>query len=98
MCSAIVCFQGCDVTNFEVKLIFLIILYDQKVPKTKEKDLNILRIKTAFKVKQKVLFIIFEVLSVAKNCIRPESALLIKNENRCTKKIYRNPRIENGFS
>ena len=32
--------------------------------------------KTAFKVKQKTFFIIFKALSVAKNCLRPESAPL----------------------
>ena len=37
MCIAIACFPGCDVRNFEIKLIFLIkpfFLHDQKV-KTK---------------------------------------------------------------
>ena len=31
----------------------------------------------AFKVKQKAFFIIFKVLSIAKNCLRPENAPLI---------------------
>ena len=37
MCIAVVCFPGCDVINFEIKLIFLIkpsFLHDQEV-KTK---------------------------------------------------------------
>ena len=35
--------------------------------------------KRAFKVKWKAFFIIFKGLSVAKNCVRPESVLLNKN-------------------
>ena len=45
-------------------------------PKSQDKNLNILRTKRAFKVKQKAFFIIFKELSAAKNCLRPESALL----------------------
>ena len=33
--------------------------------------------KRAFEVKQKAFFIIFKGLSVAKNCLRPESAPLV---------------------
>ena len=44
--------------------------------KIQNKNLNILRTKRAFQVKQKVFFIIFKGLSVAKNCLRPESAPL----------------------
>ena len=49
MCIAIVCYPGCDVMDFEIKLIFLIepfFLHDQK-----SHDKNILRKKIAFKVK-----------------------------------------------
>ena len=45
--------------------------------KTQDKNLNILRTKRAFKVKQKAFFIIFKELSVAKNCLRPESTSLM---------------------
>ena len=45
-------------------------------PKCQDKNLNILRTKKAFKVKLKACFIIFKGLSVAKNCLRPESAPL----------------------
>ena len=51
MYIAIVCKPGRDVMNFEVNLIFLIkqsFLHDQKVV---TKNLNILRTKTAFKIK-----------------------------------------------
>ena len=54
--------------DFEINLIFLIepfFLHDQKVM-TKT---YILRTKRAFNVKQKAFFIIFEGLSVAKNCL-----------------------------
>ena len=42
----------------------------------KVKAKNILRMKKAFKMKQNVFFIILKGLSVAKNCLRPESASL----------------------
>ena len=51
MCIAIVYKPRCDVMNFEVSLIFLIkpfFLHDQK---SREKNLNILRTKRAFKLK-----------------------------------------------
>ena len=66
MCIAIVCQPSCDVINFEINLIFLIkplLLHGQKV-----KNVNILRTKIAF--------IILKELSVADNCLRPESASL----------------------
>ena len=44
-------------------------------PKIINKNRNISRAKRAFKVKQKAFFI-FKALSVARNCLRPESALL----------------------
>ena len=40
------------------------------------KDLNILRTEKAFLMKQKAFFISFQGLSVAKNCLRPETAPL----------------------
>ena len=43
-------------------------------PRGQEKNLNILRTKWAFDVKQKLFFIIFKELLAAKNCLRPESA------------------------
>ena len=46
--------------------------------KIEDKNLDILRTKTAFELKQKAFFIIFKGLSVAKDCVRPESAPLKK--------------------
>ena len=46
-------------------------------PKSQDKNLNILRTKRAFEVKQKVFFTIVKGTSVAKNCLRSESAPLI---------------------
>ena len=46
-------------------------------PKSQDKALNILETKRDFKVKQQTFFIIFKGLSVAKNCLRPESTPLI---------------------
>ena len=50
MCIAFVCFSGCDVVNFEINLIFLVKLFSTS-PKNQNKGLNLLRKKTAFKVK-----------------------------------------------
>ena len=45
-------------------------------PKSQGKNLNILRTEKAFEMKWKAFVIIFKGLSVAKNCLRPESVLL----------------------
>ena len=76
MCIAIVFFSGCGVINFEINFIFLIkpifIL-----PKSQDKNLNILRMKIAFKMRSKASVIIFKGLLVAKDCLRPASAPLM---------------------
>ena len=41
-----------------------------------DKNLNILRTKKAFKVKQNPFFIIFKEFSVAKTCFKPDNAPL----------------------
>ena len=46
-------------------------------PKSQDKNLNILTKKRAFEVKWKAFFTNFIGLSVAKNCLKPESAPLI---------------------
>ena len=46
--------------------------------KTQDKKFNILRTERDFKVKLKVFFVIFKGFPVAKNCLRPGSALLNK--------------------
>ena len=75
MSIVIVYLPGCDVINFEINLNFLIKLFFYKTKKSRQ-NLNILRTRRSFKVKQKVFFIIFKGLSVAKNCLRPDSAPL----------------------
>ena len=50
MCIAIVCSLGCDVTDFEINIVFLIKPFSY-VNKKLRKKLNILRKKRAFKVK-----------------------------------------------
>ena len=57
MCTVIVCFQGCDVINLKINLIFLI------KQKSQDKNWNILRTKRALKVKKKAFFITFQGLS-----------------------------------
>ena len=49
MCIAIACQPGCDVINFEINLVFLTKLF-YYMTKCKDKNLNILRTKRAFKV------------------------------------------------
>ena len=58
--------------NLELALSFLSSRF-ATWPKSQYKKLNILWRKRAFVVKQKEFFIIFKRLSVAKNCIRPET-------------------------
>ena len=65
---------GCDVINFEINLNFLISF--STWPRSQNKNLNIFRTKRAFKVKLKAFFIICKGLSLAKNCLRPESVPL----------------------
>ena len=47
--------------------------------KTQDKNLDILQMKGAFNMKQKVFFIIVKVLSVAKSCLRPNFQLVVCN-------------------
>ena len=64
MFIVIVCSSVCDVINFEIYLSFLIqavFLHDQKI---QGKNLNILRAKRTFQMKQKALLIIFKGLSL----------------------------------
>ena len=51
MCIGIVSKPGRDVMNFEVNLIFKIKLFSLQTPKCRDKNLNILRTKKAFKMK-----------------------------------------------
>ena len=67
-CIAIVCKPRCDIINFEINLVFLIKPFLGMTKKSKYK--------LKFKVKWKAFFIIFKVLSIARNRLRPESALL----------------------
>ena len=49
--------------------------------KFQTKNINILRTKRAFKVEQKSFFVIFKMLLVAENSLKPESALLRTYDN-----------------
>ena len=75
MCIAIVCFPGCHVINFEINLIFLIKTYFY-IATNQDKNLNILRTKRVFKVKRKAFSTTFKGLSVAKRCLRLQTAPL----------------------
>ena len=70
MCIAIVCFPICDVINFEINLIFVIKPFFC-MTKTSRQKFKYLENK---KMKWKEFLIVFKGLSVAKNCLRPESA------------------------
>ena len=63
-------------SKISINVIFLIKLFLCMIKKSRQ-NLNILRTKRAFMVKQKTFSIIFKVLSVVKNCFRPQSAPLI---------------------
>ena len=67
ICIAVVCFPGSHVVNFEINLTFLMKLF-LYVTKNQDKNLNILKTKKTFKVKQKASFIILKGFSAAKNC------------------------------
>ena len=87
MCNAIVCFPGCDVVNFENNLIFLI----KEIPKSQNKNVNILRMKSDFDMTNEAIFIIFKGLSVVKNCLRHESApfkFIFIYQNQCYMQLY----------
>ena len=73
MYIAIICFPGCDVVSSEINLVFLIKPFFYMTIKS-EKKFKYLENKRAFKAKYKVFFIICKGISVAKNCLRPESA------------------------
>ena len=83
MCITIVCQPDYDVINFKTNLSNqAVFLQDQKI---KTKILNILKTKRGFKVKYKAFFI-FKGPSVAKNCLRLESAPL----RRCQVELIHN--------
>ena len=69
---AIIYFPGCDVINFEINLIFLIKSLFYMTTKSRQK-FKYFENEKSFKDKIKS---IFKGLSVAKNCLRPESGLL----------------------
>ena len=75
---AIVCFPDCDVINVEISHIFLMKPFSY-MTKTQDENLNILRTRRTFKLKQKVFFIIFKGPSVAKNYLRNEIAPLTRD-------------------
>ena len=71
ICIVIICFPGYDVINFVINASFL-----STWPKMQDKDLHILKTKRASKMKQKGFFIICKGVSIARNCLRQESAPL----------------------
>ena len=58
MCIVIVCFSVRDDRNFEINLTLPIQSFFSTWPKSQDKNLNILRIKIAFKMKWKAFFFI----------------------------------------
>ena len=76
MYIAIVCKPGCDIINLEINLIFLIKSFFSAWPKSQDKNLNILRTKTAIKIKKNIFH---ESMTVAQylldNSVAPEGKL-----------------------
>ena len=73
ICIALVCEPSCDVTNFEINLIFLIKPFFYITKKSRRKLKYLDKAKRFQKKKKKKFFIIFKGVSVAKNCFRHES-------------------------
>ena len=65
MCIIIICCPFCDVINFKINHNFLIKPFFN-ITKNQDKNVNISRTKRVFNMKEKV-----------KNCVEPESVLLI---------------------
>ena len=78
MYSAIVCFPGWDVTNFEINLIFLIRLFLYITKKSRRKFENLQK-EMSFKGKIKSISHYFKGFSFAKKCLRLESTPLTQN-------------------
>ena len=100
LCTAIVCFLGCDVINFEFVRIFLIKMFSCMIKKSKEKC-RYLDNEKIFQ-KKKVFFIVFRGLSIAKNRFRPESVTLRYYESlsllNCIKAVTKLRLYEVSFS
>ena len=92
MCITIVCQRGCDVIKFESNLIFRIksFFYMNKMLRQK---LKYLENEKSFLDEIKTFFINFRGLSVAKNCLRPDSATLILGEIKEYLLSDKNPRL-----
>ena len=75
MCITFVCWPGCEVIQFEINLIFLIEPFCYMTKKSRQKC-KYLEKKKSFWAKIKAFFIICKGLSIAKNCLWPESVPL----------------------
>ena len=73
MFIAIICYAGYDVTKVEINFIFLIKPLCYMTNRSRQK-LKYVENEKSFWGKVKAFFIIFKVLSSAKNCLRTESA------------------------
>ena len=67
---------GCDVINFEINLSFLIKQFFHISKKSGQKC-KYLKNEKSFSMKQKAFFIVLEVLSVVRNCLKPKNVRLI---------------------
>ena len=88
MCIKIASYPDCDVIKFEINLIFLIKPFRSMTKKTRQK------LKYLENEKRIWGKIIFKELSVAKNCLKPESAPLTQNfyfhaSLRCLKRFLK---------
>ena len=79
MCTAVVCFPGCDVINFEINFVFLMIHFSYMTKNSREKFIYVENKKLFFIIKS--IFHHIKGLSFANNCFRPESASLRKSSN-----------------
>ena len=75
MCVVVVCFSSCDITNFEINLVFLIKPFFYMIKESRQK-FKYLENKKALREKQKAFFVIFNGLSVKEIYLRHECAPL----------------------
>ena len=93
MCIAIVFKPACDVIKFEIKLIILIKPFFYMIKKSRQK-LKYIENEKSFRGEIKSIFTIFKGLSVAKNCIRPDSAPLSRRSIILTTSVNKTHNVQ----
>ena len=93
MCITIVFKPACDVIKFEIKLIILIKPFFYMTKMSRQK-LKYIENEKSFRGEIKSIFTIFKGLSVAKNCIRPDSAPLSRRSIILTASVNKTHHVQ----